>query len=91
MLLLGYFEGIDSERGIAWRAADQLELPQVSGLRSERADAGSFDGVADPAFVLGRDASCGDEVGAEDSAQTWAGGWPERVHRRHHLAGQRVR
>jgi transposase len=24
MLLLGYFEGIDSERGIAWRAADSL-------------------------------------------------------------------
>lgn len=26
MLLLGYFEGIDSERGIAWRAADSLAL-----------------------------------------------------------------
>jgi transposase len=26
MLLLGYFEGIDSERGIAWRAADSLGL-----------------------------------------------------------------
>jgi len=23
-LLLGYFEGIDSERGIAWRLADSL-------------------------------------------------------------------
>ena len=26
LLLLGYFEGIDSERGIAWRAADSLAL-----------------------------------------------------------------
>jgi transposase len=27
-LLIGYFEGIDSERGIAWRAADSLGLRQ---------------------------------------------------------------
>jgi transposase len=26
LLLVGYFEGIDSERGIAWRAADSLSL-----------------------------------------------------------------
>ena len=26
MLLVGYFEGIDSERGIAWRCADSLSL-----------------------------------------------------------------
>ena len=26
LLLVGYFEGIDSERGIAWRAADSLGL-----------------------------------------------------------------
>src|SRR5689334_14370545 len=25
-LLIGYFEGIDSERGIAWRSADSLSL-----------------------------------------------------------------
>ena len=32
-LLLGYFEGLDSERAIAWRAADSLSLgtfPDVS-------------------------------------------------------------
>jgi hypothetical protein len=27
-LLIGYFEGIDSERGIAWRLADSLALRQ---------------------------------------------------------------
>jgi len=30
LLLIGYFEGIDSERGIAWRAADSLALPRIS-------------------------------------------------------------
>jgi transposase len=32
MLLLGYFEGIDSERGIAWRVADSLSLREFLGL-----------------------------------------------------------
>ena len=26
MLFVGYFEGIDSQRGIAWRCADSLSL-----------------------------------------------------------------
>ena len=28
LLLLGYFEGLDSERAIAWRAADSLSIRQ---------------------------------------------------------------
>jgi transposase len=32
MLLIGYFEGIDSERGIAWRVADSLSLREFLGL-----------------------------------------------------------
>jgi transposase len=32
MLLLGFFEGIDSERGIAWRAADSLSLRAFLGF-----------------------------------------------------------
>ncbi len=31
MLLLGYFEGIESERGVAWRAADSLSFRQFLG------------------------------------------------------------
>jgi transposase len=31
-LLIGYFEGIDSERGIAWRAADSLGLRRFLGI-----------------------------------------------------------
>src|SRR6516165_5452112 len=30
-LLIGYFEGLDSERGIAWRSADSLSLRQFLG------------------------------------------------------------
>jgi transposase len=32
LLLIGYFEGIDSERGIAWRAADSLALRDFLGI-----------------------------------------------------------
>jgi len=32
MLLIGYFEGIDSERGIAWRCSDSLALREFLGL-----------------------------------------------------------
>ena len=31
-LMVGYFEGIDSERGIAWRCADSLSLREFLGL-----------------------------------------------------------
>jgi transposase len=32
MLLVGYFEGIDSQRGIAWRCADSLSLRRFLGI-----------------------------------------------------------
>jgi transposase len=35
-LLLGYFEGIDSERGIAWRAADSLSLRDFLGIPTSK-------------------------------------------------------
>jgi transposase len=35
MLLVGYFEGIDSQRGIAWRCADSLSLRQFLGIPLE--------------------------------------------------------
>ena len=33
LLLVGYFEGLGSERGIAWRAADSLGLREFLGLK----------------------------------------------------------
>lgn len=35
LLLIGYFEGLDSERGIAWRAADSLGVRRFLGLGLE--------------------------------------------------------
>src|SRR6478752_5022060 len=35
MLLVGYFEGISSQRGIAWRCADSLGLRRFLGLSLE--------------------------------------------------------
>jgi transposase len=37
LLLIGYFEGIDSERGIAWRAADSLALRDFLGVALDEA------------------------------------------------------
>ena len=37
MLLLGYFEGLDSERAIAWRAADSLSLRQLLDVSLDEA------------------------------------------------------
>jgi len=37
LLLVGYFEGIDSERGIAWRAADSLAIRQFLHLAMDEA------------------------------------------------------
>ena len=37
VLLIGYFEGIDSERGIAWRTADSLALRGFLGLGLDEA------------------------------------------------------
>jgi transposase len=37
LLLIGYFEGLDSERGIAWRAADSFALRDFLGVGLEEA------------------------------------------------------
>src|SRR2546428_473793 len=36
LLVLGYFEGLDSERGMAWRAADSLAIRSFLGLGLEK-------------------------------------------------------
>src|SRR6187551_1649913 len=35
LLMVGYFEGLDSERGIAWRAADSLAIRAFVGLAAD--------------------------------------------------------
>ena len=39
LLLIGYFEGIDSERGIAWRCADSLSLRSFVGYQIDEVSA----------------------------------------------------
>jgi hypothetical protein len=48
MLLVGYFEGIDGQRGIAWRCADSLSLPEFFCRRK-----GQFQGPPHKAFMNG--------------------------------------
>ena len=36
MLLVGYFGGVDSQRGIAWRCADSRSLQEFLGRATER-------------------------------------------------------
>src|SRR5580700_7611136 len=37
LLMVGYFEGIDSERGIAWRAGDSLSIRSFVRIALEKA------------------------------------------------------
>ena len=73
LLLLGYFEGLDSERGIAWRAADSLGVRAFLGLGADRGGAGSFDDIADATIDRFGHPSGGVHVGC---CSVWASpGW----------------
>ena len=41
-LLVGYFEGIDSERGIAWRTSDSLGIREFLGIGLDERGAGTI-------------------------------------------------
>jgi transposase len=43
LLLIGYFEGLDAERAIAWRAADSFALREFVGLVWPEAPPDHFD------------------------------------------------
>jgi hypothetical protein len=49
MLFVGYFEGIDSERGIFWRCADSLSLREFLRLDTGQDSAQSLFVVSYPA------------------------------------------
>ena len=51
-LLLGYFEGIDSERGIAWRLADSLSMRRFINYAINKETPESLHPIADAAIVL---------------------------------------
>ena len=73
LLLVGYFEGIGSERGIAWRASDSLGLREFLGLKVSESpsdhstisrtrrliDVATHEAVFDWVLKPGRAACCG--------------------------------
>ena len=59
LLLVGYFEGIDSDRGIAWRAGDSLSIRELVGIPLDEKGAGPHHDLADTAADRSRDPSAG--------------------------------
>ena len=57
LLLIGYFEGLDSERGIAWRAADSFALRDFLRRRTGERAARPFDDLANAAVDRSGNAS----------------------------------
>jgi hypothetical protein len=55
LLLIGYFEGLDAERAIAWRAADSFARASFSAW-SCRTRRGPFDDLAHPSSDRSRNA-----------------------------------
>src|SRR6266852_4231673 len=57
LLLIGYFEGIDSERGIAWRAADSLGVRRFPAIGPRGRGTRSLDDLAHAPADRSRNAS----------------------------------
>jgi Transposase domain (DUF772) len=78
MHLVGYFEGIDSERGLEWRGADSLSLRDFLGL-------GLRDRVPDHSWLsrsrapAARGSRAGVRLGARAARRAWTGA--RRTHR----------
>ena len=53
LLLVGYFEGVDGERGIAWRAEDSLSLRYFLGIGLNEDPPADRSGDASPGIHLG--------------------------------------
>ena len=86
LLLIGYFEGIDSERGIAWRAADSLALRDFLGvaLEDDPPDHSTISRTPD----LARNASCRVHLGAAVPRDRRLGEGKDNRHRHDDVGGQ---
>ena len=87
-LLIGYFEGIESERGIAWRLADSLALRRFLGIGLDEQTRRSLDDLADPA--VDRHAT-GIARCSRGCWECWPNGTAEGTadgHRRDHLGSE---
>ena len=88
-LLIGYFEGIDSERGIAWRVADSLGLRQFLQIGLDERHAGSFDDLADAAADRRGDAPEGVRLGAGGAGRSRSAEGQDRGRGCHDAGSQR--
>ena len=81
LLFIGYFEGLSSERGIAWRVADSLSLRSFLDLGATEAGAGPLDVVAHAAADRRRDPRLGFHVGVGAARRRGAGAGEDGRHR----------
>jgi Transposase domain (DUF772) len=73
LLLIGYFEGIDSERGIAWRTADSLTVRDLVGVPFGQGGPRSLDDFADSTTDRSGHPSRGLHMGAGAIGDGWLG------------------
>ena len=88
LLMIGYFEGLGSERAIAWRVADSISLRR-SGLLLYRLHPESFESVAHTRAPAGGGAPGGLRLGAEGVGRPRPAQGQDGGGGRHHVGSQR--
>ena len=73
MLLIGYFEGIDSEREIAWRSADSLALREFLGFELNQSPPDHSIRVPNAAAAGAGDAQAGVPVDTRGAGERGSG------------------
>src|SRR6058998_686815 len=89
LLLLGYFEGLDSERGIAWRAANSLAIRNFVGLGLDAAAPDHYHDLAHAAVDRRGDASRRLHLGAGAPRRGRSAPGADRRDRRDDAGGER--
>jgi hypothetical protein len=84
-LPIGYFEGLDSERAIAWRAADSLSLRGFLGYALDEDTPDNSTPFADATVVLGGDTPGGVPLGPGHFGQGRFACRADDSNRRHHF------
>jgi hypothetical protein len=83
LLLIGYFEGLDAERALAWRAADSFALREFLRLGIAGGFPGPFDDLPNAAPDRSGDARSGLQLGCCNDwpMRAWSRGTPSAVMR----------
>ena len=89
LLLIGFFEGIGSERGTGVAGGRLFESAAISKVRTERSDSGSRDDFAHPAISGRSGASGGVHVRAHRSGAARHAEGQDHRHRCDHAGSQR--